>query len=42
MNRAQLGDLFKKNNWKWNVQVKSLTTLGQRICLVALKNKEEL
>jgi len=35
-----LEDLFKKD-LEVNVPVKSVTMLGQRICLVGLKNKED-
>ena len=38
MNRT-LEDPFKKE-LKVNVPVKSVTTVGQKICLVALENKE--
>ena len=38
--RGTLEDLFKKE-LEVNVPVKSVTILGQRICLVELENKED-
>ena len=38
--KETLEDLFKKD-LVINVPVKSVTILGQRICLVGLKNKED-